>query len=327
MTTLHSSVFKVLDEPYCVWEEDVPETNRRFLRGLDPDYFAYLTQIHSAANDQKHASVALRIASHHGMETLFSLVGAYLQAPDCVYAWISKCSTGALRALVKRVTAEDATLFHKLWVDEISWGAVAKAVFRTLEPGTEIQRAAIHQFSTLWRGLAAEFTESNHIDEYNSLKHGFRVGNGGFALSIGPTMEGGDFPPDTEFQLVGRSDFGASFVVLEPTTNNKWDRALKTSTVHVNWSFGQLVRLNEAIFWSLKNVTTALRAANGVNPGTSAFIVPDAADHFDAVWRNDSGLLNMRQDSVVPSEERFARTKSQLQKMLDAAIGGDARPV
>jgi hypothetical protein len=319
MTTLHSLVFKVLDEPYCVWEEDVLGTNRRFLRGLDPDYFAYLTHIHCAATDRKHASVALRISSHHGLETLFSLVGAFLQAPDCVYAWVGKCSTGALRDLVRRVTAKDSTLFRKLKVDEVSWNSVATAVFRTLEPGTEIQRAAIQQFTALWQGLAAEFSESLHIEEYNSLKHGFRVGNGGFALSIGPAAEGGEFPPDNEFQLVGRSDFGTSFVLIKPTTNNKGDRALKVSTVHVNWSFERLVRLNEAIFWSLKNITTALRAANGVDPGTPAFIVPGTTDHFDGVWRNDSGLLNMRQDSIVPAEDRFARTKSQLQRMIDAA--------
>jgi len=36
---MQSSIFLVNDEPFCVWEPDLKETCKRFLKRLDPDFF------------------------------------------------------------------------------------------------------------------------------------------------------------------------------------------------------------------------------------------------------------------------------------------------
>lgn len=89
-------VFAVGDEAYCCWDYDLPARNERFLRSLDGSYFSYVSGRHLdqiAGEDRQRASVALRGAYHHGLETLFSLLGAMVQAPEAVPAWIPKCST------------------------------------------------------------------------------------------------------------------------------------------------------------------------------------------------------------------------------------------
>ena len=71
-------------EPYCLWDTDLIGRSREFLKGLDPEFFEYSLNVHLEARDQQRASVALRLALHHALETLFSLLGAYIQAPDLV---------------------------------------------------------------------------------------------------------------------------------------------------------------------------------------------------------------------------------------------------
>lgn len=83
---MENSIYVVNKEPYCIWEVDIKERNKEFLNGIDPEYFYYLAELHAGADDEKRAAIALRSTLHHAMETMFSLLGAYIQAPDCAYA-------------------------------------------------------------------------------------------------------------------------------------------------------------------------------------------------------------------------------------------------
>lgn len=98
---MQHSVFVVNKEPYCIWDIDLQRRNRQFLKGLDPAYFEYVLNAHLATDDEQRSSIALRASLHHALETLFSLIGAYVQAPDCAYAWIAKCKNELLRDLRK----------------------------------------------------------------------------------------------------------------------------------------------------------------------------------------------------------------------------------
>jgi len=119
---VHSSIFVVNEEPYCIWEVDLPARNMEFLDGIDTEYFDYVLKVHAEAEDEKRASIALRTGLHHAMETMFSLLGAYIQAPDCVHAWVAKCSNKDLRELVKKVASFQNDLCTKLNIDKVSWG-------------------------------------------------------------------------------------------------------------------------------------------------------------------------------------------------------------
>jgi len=127
---MDNAIFVVNQEPYCIWEISVQERNKEFLDGLDTDFFDYIVDLNLNAADKQRASMALRSTLHHAMETMFSLLGAYIQAPDCAYAWIAKCSNLELREFVGSISRYDKDLFTKLLIDKVSWGEVSKSVFR-----------------------------------------------------------------------------------------------------------------------------------------------------------------------------------------------------
>ncbi|GEM_PF-2562971 len=89
-------VFAVNRTPYCSWEWDLEERNLRFLESLDTGYYGYVADlcISELESDSKlSASIVLRGAYHQAVETLVSLLGAYVQAPEAVPAWLTKAST------------------------------------------------------------------------------------------------------------------------------------------------------------------------------------------------------------------------------------------
>ncbi len=118
---MQNSIFVVNEEPYCIWEVDIAERNSEFLEGIDTEYFNYLLNVYLESEDEKRAAIALRATLHHAMETMFSLLGAYIQAPNCSYAWIAKCSNKDLRMLVKNIGSYHNTLYTRLNIERVSW--------------------------------------------------------------------------------------------------------------------------------------------------------------------------------------------------------------
>jgi hypothetical protein len=81
---LQNSIFIVNEEPYCIWEVNLANRNNEFLDSIDTKYFDYILNVHLDSDDEKRAEIALRATLHHAMETMFLLLGAYIQAPNWV---------------------------------------------------------------------------------------------------------------------------------------------------------------------------------------------------------------------------------------------------
>lgn len=312
---MQGTVFFVGDEPYCVWDAELQSLNKQFLDGLDPTYFEYAVDAHLKSEDDKRASIALKLTLHHGLETFFSLAAALLQAPDCVFAWVPRCSTVTLREIVERITNEDQTLKVKLHIASIGWVGLANSVFARFQPGTERQAETAASFAKLWAGLAHEFLEPAYADEYNSLKHGFRVRGGGFTLEFGKPLEDGS--PPAEMQLLGRSDFGSAFLLIEPLGTRKGDRSLRVRRRYVNWSMERTILLCKAVHWSILNVTSALRIANGANAEECQFVRPVENVEFTRPWQHSPGVTTMTWESSVPAVDSLCRTKEELVAIWD----------
>jgi hypothetical protein len=93
---IYGYAFAVGEDPYCCWEWDLEKRNLEFLAGLDDSYYINVAQVcgeRLETDSRMSASIALRGAYHQGLETLFSLVGAYVQAPGAVPAWLAHCRT------------------------------------------------------------------------------------------------------------------------------------------------------------------------------------------------------------------------------------------
>jgi hypothetical protein len=308
-------VFVVNDAPYCVWDEDILERSRAFLRSLDPDYFAYATETHGQTDDDKRASVALRLTLHHAMETLFSLLGAYVQAPFCPYAWLFKCSTGDLRKVVQRLNAGDPTLYTALRVTGATWSDVSRSIHATDQPGTERQTKIIEEFATFWRRLATEFLSRDHIDEYNAIKHGFRFGSGGFTLAFAEETSPGVAPPEAAFRTLGSSAHGASFYRVVPLTKQPKDRSLVVEHQAVNWSIERVMLLNQLVYMSINNVVSALRIANGASPGKNKFMAPVHEADFLRPWKYSPGVTSSTFRRGVPASACALTTKELLKTL------------
>jgi hypothetical protein len=283
-----------------------------FLNGIDGEYFDYAIKVHLEADDEKRSSIALRTTLHHAIETLFLLLGAYIQAPDCAYAWIAKCSNKELRDLVSKVSGLRNTLFTKLNIEKVSWEEVSKSVFHCYQPETDQNKNTVKLFASFWRRLAHEYADQNHVDEYNSLKHGFRVRSGGFAVAIGLEHEYGVPPPEDEMQLIGQSDFGTSFFRIEPIENSKGDRNLRSRRTSVNWKIEKVILLAQLVSMSINNVVSALKIVNGAKSGTCKFLRPQEDTDFDKPWQYTPGVTSCNMDFVVDKRQILAVTRKEL---------------
>jgi len=317
-TFMQSFPFAVNDEPFCLWEVEPEKRVCSFLDGLDVEFFAYTLQTYLDTEDENRALVAIRLSLHHATETMFSLLGAFVQAPLCPYAWIAKCSNKELRAFTARVSRSDPQLISKLNIPIVNWHSVGTAVFATYQPGTERQENTVKCFADLWVRLTGEFNNQTYVDEYNALKHGFRIRPGGFTLAVGVENEYGVPPPASEMETIGQSAFGASFFRIEPLGSVKGNRHIRSRQTSVNWSLERTILLHQLVNMSINNVVSALKVVNHYKPNECKFLRPENDSDFSLPWIHNTGITSMSSEHEL-DESRLPRlTRTELLAMLRA---------
>lgn len=309
---MQSSAFAVNDVPYCLWEIDLAARTRSFLDGVDPDYFDYVLQAHTNTEDEKRALVAIRLSLHHATETMFSLLGAFVQAPDCPYAWIAKCSNPELREFAERVSKQDQSVITKLNIPSISWTSIAGAIFAAYQPGSTRQKNTIDCFARLWDALTYELVNQVHVDEYNALKHGFRAKPGGFKLEIGAEPVNGVPPPDSDVKTLGESAFGATFLKIEALGSSKGTPHIRSRQTSVNWSLERIVLLHQLVYMSINNAVSALKIVNNYPPSTSRFLRPENDLDFEQPWKHSPGVTSFNVDYVLDERLLPCLSKKEL---------------
>lgn len=307
---MQTSTFMVHREPYCLWGHDIKERNVQFLEGLDADYFEFVTQLALDARDEKRASALLFANLHHAIEMLFSLLGAYVQAPDCVYAWIPKCSNSQLRSLVDEIGNGDNSIIRKLRTQTISWEEIAKSVCAYFPYEDSKKNATANGFAKTWKRLASEFVSEMQIDQYNSLKHGMRVSRGGFRLSFGAELASGVEP--TEFHDLGGSEYGLTFYKVRDIWPSRKSRSIKCTKTSVNWSIDRVVGQLFLVQCSIQNIVSALKAVNGVPVAECKFVRPELDDDFDRPWTHICGVSSSSMDFIVDTSNTIAVTPEQI---------------
>lgn len=314
-------VFAVAESTFCCWQPDAAQLNRDFLATFDSSYFSYPAQLFASeleAENSQRASIALRMAYHHAMETLFSLLGATAQAPQLVPAWLPHCTTTSLRAVVNsiacgkpmltqagrhRVTFDmlAATVHRWCWVDETPIGATAS------------------RFATFWRRIAHEWLSQHNIAEYNSLKHGFRFAPGGFTLQFGEEMEYGVPAPEENMVTVGHSDYGSSVILARPMIDGKAAGHHFTMTrSSLNWSVEAMILQLQLLSWSINNVVAGLRCLNGAAPSTVQFRRPEDPLVFENAWESDIGVFASHHQEALPSSRISLLPKHELVRELES---------
>lgn len=316
---MYRYVFAVGTDVYCCWEHDLPERNERFLSSLDGEYFNYVAQRHLDDIDgenRQRAAVALRAAYHHGLETLFSLLGALSQAPEAVPAWIPKCSTTTLRELVATLLAGGMVL-TQLGSQRVSLRELAAVVHQYCWPGDQPAGVTGDRFGQLWERFARDFVDPDHVAEYNSIKHGFRVSSGGFVLRVGEEEQYGVHAPEANMQTIGASPFGTCFYEATPVLGDgSAKHHLRIRDRALNWRAEAMAQRLQLLAWSINNVVGAIRCLNGAAPNTVLFHRPEDPAAFEAAWHWNVGAHAFNFDFVVDPADVDPVSRAELTREL-----------
>src|SRR5215217_3441839 len=216
--------FAVNETPYCFWELDVHGKNLEFIDKIDSKYFEHIADMHAELleGDQKqYAAATLRIAYSQGLETLFALLCAVVQAPDCVIGWFLKYRNSELFDLVRKIS-EGQVIYSKLRCHQVNWRTIADLVFSRFSTGNiEADERIRANFARLWSHFASDFLNENFDREYNSIKHGSRAKMGGFYFALGLEDVPGVPAPPERMQAMANSVFGSSFFVPDRLHDNR----------------------------------------------------------------------------------------------------------
>jgi hypothetical protein len=291
---LQYCLFVVDERPVCLWDEDITLQNKRFLDRLDSSYFDYLYGIHAHVvnnahdltdKDVQHSALAMRTAYSQSLETLFALLGSAIQAYWCVPGWINSYNNAELYSLIGKIQ-NNLPVMSAMEQESPKWCDIFHFLFSGLASVDEQYAASMEEdFSRTWTYLATDFLNEAFKREFNSIKHGLRVGSGGFKLRIGIPDEPGVQPPGEKMFDLSNSDFGSSYF-----TSHKIGEPKHHIYIHDelrNWDLGSIAWGLQQAARSIKNVQSALRAINGF-ASEFEFIASQSADfeqwkRFDTV--------------------------------------------
>jgi hypothetical protein len=316
--------FVVNDEPYSLWDPDPGNRTKEFLDSIDPGFFSYLAESHAenldSAEHKRRVATAARMAYLHGIETLMTLVGAAVQAPQAPYAWVWLAKTDLLRAVVERISKGDPALHTELVQWDRTWEGLAKRVFSHCTQENGWPKTA-QSFGYVWRMFASEFLDEMNQLEYNSLKHGFRIRSAGVKLAFGLEHQYGVAPPPEEMQYLGGSDTGSTFYAIERAGPDvSGNRSKRSRRRTVNWEPEPTIRGLQVLDVSIHNIVAFMRIANGAQPSTIRFHRLEGVEDLAALLDDSVSLRTSTFNAFIPDADVPATTKKQLLDELKRAF-------
>jgi hypothetical protein len=313
-------VFAVGEEAFCLWGYDLAEENEQFLKSFDASYFEYVARAHIdhlEGDDAARAAIALRASYHHGLEALFSILGALSQAPEAVTAWIPRCSNARLRRFVGDVTAGKPVLTQR-GRQRLTWRALAEIVHSCCWVDEDPKHATAHRYAKLWSHFARDFLDPLHVAEYNSIKHGFRVLSGASVVRVGLQPSYGVVPSESQMRTIGGSPHGVSFSTVDPLpADNAKSPHVRLVHQRLNWRAESMIQALQLISWSINNVVGFLRVLNGATPGTVRFHRPEDPEAFEAPWQWSVGVISGAMNFVLDEAEVIRATRDELRAELE----------
>jgi hypothetical protein len=301
--------FVVGNRPYCLWDTDIQQRNIEFLENISPEYYKFIadTNIEEALSENKEkalfASLTIRTAYSQGLETLFALIAATIQAPNCVPAWMALYKNKELYEII------DAIHKRKFFTSSLkksrpTWQDISDLVHLSLVLENKDKEQLIKKsFAELWSHFATNFLDKGFSIEYNSIKHGLRVKPGGFYMAVGPDTQSNAPAKKEKLQLLGKSDFGAKYLVTEKLLENAHHH-IRIKQKHRNWNPEDFSWGLYLISLSIQNIVSSLKILNGIPATDVSFSWPDELSAFSEPWERTKkiGITSMGGfDPVIPS--------------------------
>lgn len=289
MHNIENAIFFVGNEPYCVWSPNIRKENISFLNSIEPEYFEYQANVHLQSvekDESKSAAIALRISYHHGLETLFTLLGALMQAPNHVPGWILKSMPNTIRDICSDILRGRLTFPHVFRDSNPNLKSISELLYHNVNLDEDLKIRLVESTANMLRRLMQDFTQEHHIREYNSIKHGLRARPGGVRVAFAPQKEPGERPPDDRFQWLNDDKYGLSFpIAVEPKVYPSSDKKVLKHHFHlsdmsVNWSPRNTAFALCATSMMIGNMVSRLMIINGAMPDACKFnYLPDPGDY------------------------------------------------
>lgn len=295
MDELQWRSFMVHETPYCIWGWDLHAENTKFIAGLDIDYYVTLVAVHEPMLEgelSQYAALTLRSAYSQSMERFFALLSASLQAPDCVYGWLLKYSVKDLREAVRAIATPEGHLINLLGLAKPTWQTIADVIIPTINGNLDKSQQIKKAFAGFWARLAEDFLDEETYAEYNSIKHGMRILQGGFSLDLGV-----DLPEDAR-RLFAGSKYGSMYPVLYQLS----DRTnLGVTSRALNWNPSRFIHALKLIALSEAILIGFLKWRNDMDVTAINFEIP-SIDYFEEPWKHTAYPNSMyREPRVTPN--------------------------
>jgi hypothetical protein len=344
---LQAQWFAVGDAAYCVWDWDLDKKNLEFLESTDPGYFKYVAEANyphldtDDAEENQRAATAIRMAYHHGLESLFAMIFASLQAPYCAVGWMQTYSPAQLRKLAKTVglswshsEREEMKAYRErvlayMWIEPrelVSWKSVSAELIKPTGDKDYVDKVQ-ELFGNLWGRLARDLIKDSFVDEYNSIKHGLRTGPGGFSFAMGPEEVPGKPSVPKKMRTIAASEHGSSFFVRRaPVEDSREkeqraaprDRNFRVRRQNLNWDPKTLAQSLALISISIHNVRARVLSVNGVDVSDLKFqMLPEEAFNTQGRGR-ESSFTNFDFPVVQSDIEVFG--KGELKRRVAQAM-------
>ncbi len=307
----------VHDRPFCVWDHDIAARNAEFLESIDSLHFSYLADTHGPSLECDHrqrAAIELRKAYSHGLETLFAFIGALLQAPGAMYAWILQYRERDLQAVVAAIQ-NSASLRNRYGLALLSWDAVSRVVIPLSD--REGAPEVIAAFAKLWQRFATDYLMESFHREYNGIKHGFRCKAGGFSLSIMSAEPGNDTEHPSKGMSFTGSEFGTTIFVTERLSQAE-PQHIRVKTECQNWMPQNYISALHLISTSIQNILTIARIRNGADPSNLEFVYPADLTEFDSPWRLHPQITNFSMNSRLIFDDINPLNKNEILALYES---------
>jgi hypothetical protein len=278
--------FAIDETPVCVWSFEPDRVNTDYLGSMDPHYFMNIAE-HLAregfdSSESQQRALAIRSLYGQASESLLALLGATVQAHDCVPGWMGRYRSEELRSVLTKVS-QGKCLRNRWGLAALTWETISEIIHAPVSfGGPERKSSYTRAFGGFWRRLAGEHLEPHVGDEYNAIKHGLRSRSGGFSIAIGhEDIPGVRCPPEKMGPSRG-SRFGSS--THAPLRIDGTKRHFRFSHVANNWDPKVLTLRIGLISLSMQNVVGRLRQLAGEPHESIRFAWPEEPKAFDDAW-------------------------------------------
>ncbi|MCH8011300.1 MAG: hypothetical protein IIA61_05035 [Candidatus Marinimicrobia bacterium] len=315
-------IIMINNKPFCFWDWNIKKKNEEFISEYDPLYFDTIaSMLHHHLEDEKttkkqkqYISFALRSYLSHAAESLFALLGATLQAPDCIYGWLFKYRNSDLNSLIDNIS-KGARIRNKLRLSYVDWESLSNTIHQFELEDQEKNNKIKRHFADFWQRLSSEYRSKDFENIYNSIKHGYRARPGGVFISFGLEKTHGKPATPNDMKSLGGSEYGATYFFEEFPTNSNHNIRLHEKTI--NWLPKNIWYQIGLIRLSLSNIISFLKLYHNQDPETAQYAWPENLEDFEFDLRNTTGTLGFTMNIEVKKSDIRDISKEEITQLYD----------